>query len=145
VPADLTRAALRRAWSVTPGIRDYIGPSENSWDFTSAGPDGVPGFDFGNPGVDVRRLATELFGRDADPAEESAPPNSAEATPAAEAAPITSPHHDLLKAPEEPVGVVEQDHAATQQRSVVSCDETVDEEGGTLVPIRRRHGGALPS
>ena len=42
VPADLTRAALRRAWAADPNIRDFIGLSENSWDFTA--PDGVPGF-----------------------------------------------------------------------------------------------------
>jgi Protein of unknown function (DUF3306) len=42
VPADLTRAALRRAWSVDPTIRDFIGLSENSWDFDATG--GVPGF-----------------------------------------------------------------------------------------------------
>jgi hypothetical protein len=48
VPADLTRAALRRAWSADPAIRDFIGLSENSWDFN--GPDGVPGF--GSPTTD---------------------------------------------------------------------------------------------
>jgi hypothetical protein len=32
VPEDLTRAALRRAWSADPAIRDFIGLSENSWD-----------------------------------------------------------------------------------------------------------------
>src|SRR5512133_1982547 len=42
VPADLTRAALRRAWSADPAIRDFIGLSENSWDFNAPG--GVPGF-----------------------------------------------------------------------------------------------------
>jgi hypothetical protein len=42
VPAHLMRAALRRAWSTDPAIRDFIGLSENSWDFN--GPDGVPGF-----------------------------------------------------------------------------------------------------
>src|SRR5205085_3947721 len=42
VPQDLARAALRRAWSSDPAIRDFIGLSENSWDFTA--PDGVPGF-----------------------------------------------------------------------------------------------------
>ena len=40
VPQDLTRAALRRAWSSDPAIRDFIGLSENSWDFTA--PEGVP-------------------------------------------------------------------------------------------------------
>ena len=42
VPAHLTRAALRRAWSTDPAIRDFIGLSENSWDFNAQ--DGVPGF-----------------------------------------------------------------------------------------------------
>jgi hypothetical protein len=42
VPADLTRAALRRAWSTDPAIRDFIGLSENSGDFNAQ--DGVPGF-----------------------------------------------------------------------------------------------------
>jgi len=41
VPQDLTRAALRRAWSTDPAIRDYIDPSENSWDFSA--PDAVYG------------------------------------------------------------------------------------------------------
>jgi Protein of unknown function (DUF3306) len=42
VPQDLARAALRRAWSSDPAIRDFIGLSENSWDFNA--PEGVPGF-----------------------------------------------------------------------------------------------------
>jgi len=42
VPADLTRAALRRAWSTDPTIRDFVGLSEDSGDFNAQ--DGVPGF-----------------------------------------------------------------------------------------------------
>jgi hypothetical protein len=42
VPAELTRAALRRVWAADPAIRDFVGLSENAWDFTA--PDGVPGF-----------------------------------------------------------------------------------------------------
>ena len=33
VPAELTRAALQKAWRSDPAIRDFIGLSENSWDF----------------------------------------------------------------------------------------------------------------
>jgi hypothetical protein len=51
VPSDLTRAALRRAWSTDPAIRDFIGLSENSWDFNVR--DGVPGF--GSPTTDDPR------------------------------------------------------------------------------------------
>ena len=42
VPAELTRAALRRAWSSDPAICDFIGVAENQWDFND--PNGVPGF-----------------------------------------------------------------------------------------------------
>jgi hypothetical protein len=33
VPAELTRAALRRAWTSDPAIRDFVGLVENGWDF----------------------------------------------------------------------------------------------------------------
>jgi hypothetical protein len=42
VPAELTRAALRRVWVADPKIRDFVGLSENSWDFNA--PNAVPGF-----------------------------------------------------------------------------------------------------
>src|SRR5580698_11649295 len=37
VPADLTRAALRKAWASDPAIRDFIGIAENQWDFNGEG------------------------------------------------------------------------------------------------------------
>ena len=37
VPVDLARAALRRVWSLDPAIRDFVGLSENSWDFNAPG------------------------------------------------------------------------------------------------------------
>jgi hypothetical protein len=42
VPAELTVAALRRAWVSDPVIRDFIGIAENQWDFTN--PATIPGF-----------------------------------------------------------------------------------------------------
>lgn len=59
VPADVTRAALRRAWSSDPAIRDFIGLSENSWDFNASG--GVPGFG-SVKAEDVRRLLAQAMG-----------------------------------------------------------------------------------
>src|ERR1700722_11034387 len=41
-PADLTQAALRKAWASDPAIRDFIGIAENQWDFND--PNGIPGF-----------------------------------------------------------------------------------------------------
>jgi|ERR1700731_3417249 hypothetical protein len=42
VPADLTRAALRKVWTSDPAIRDFIGIAENQWDFND--PNAIPGF-----------------------------------------------------------------------------------------------------
>lgn len=42
VPEEMTRAALRRAWSADPAIRDFVGLSENFWDAASGG--NIPGF-----------------------------------------------------------------------------------------------------
>jgi hypothetical protein len=42
VPAELTRAALRRTWVSDPAIRDFIGIAENQWDFND--PAAILGF-----------------------------------------------------------------------------------------------------
>ena len=42
IPAELSRAALRRAWAADPAIRDFIGLAENAWDFND--PNAMPGF-----------------------------------------------------------------------------------------------------
>jgi hypothetical protein len=42
VPMELTRAALRRAWTSDPAIRGFIGIAENQWDFND--PNGISGF-----------------------------------------------------------------------------------------------------
>lgn len=60
VPAELTRAALRRAWASDPAIRDYIGIADNQWDFNKA--DGVPGFGPLKLTPDLERSVAELFG-----------------------------------------------------------------------------------
>src|SRR5262245_7574485 len=62
VPAELTRAALRRAWAADPAIRDFVGLAENAWDFNA--PDGVPGFGPLPPADDVRRLMAQALGED---------------------------------------------------------------------------------
>lgn len=79
VPSALRHAALRRAWSTDPAIRDFMGPTENYWD--AAGPDGmIPGFGELDPGLDVKRMVAELFGEtpqdrpQPEPDESTSPP-----------------------------------------------------------------------
>ena len=70
VPQDLARAALRRAFSSDPAIRDFIGLSENAWDFTAPG--GVPGFGPFAPDA-ARQLVAQVLG-DSNPASGEEPP-----------------------------------------------------------------------
>jgi hypothetical protein len=58
VPADLTRAALRRVWTTDPAIRDFVGLAENAWDFTD--PNAMPGFGPLESTDEVRRMIAQI-------------------------------------------------------------------------------------
>jgi len=60
VPIELTRAALRRAWTTDPSIRDFIGIAENQWDFTQA--DGVAGFGPLDVTAELHRMVSDFHG-----------------------------------------------------------------------------------
>lgn len=129
VPADLTRAALRRAWSVDPKIRDFIGLSENAWDFNA--PDGVPGFGALTP-EDVGALLDRLSGNAA-----TAEPRPAEGSTAAKSfveAPKDAPVSTAAPLDAANVGTAE---------PLVIRHENADSKPIQSVP-QRRHGGALP-
>jgi hypothetical protein len=72
VPAALQRAALRRAWSLDPAIRDFVGPADYAWDYNA--PDGVPGASLDLVG-DVREMLAQVFGP--EPAAEGDGPGGA--------------------------------------------------------------------
>src|SRR5499433_3233499 len=61
VPPELTRAALRRAWAADPKIRDFIGLSENSWDFNAPG--AMAGFGSLEMTDELRRQVARTVGR----------------------------------------------------------------------------------
>src|SRR5262249_54214102 len=60
VPAELTRAALRRAWVADPQIRDFVGIAENQWDFND--PNAIPGFGTLGPLDDIAKLVSRVIG-----------------------------------------------------------------------------------
>jgi hypothetical protein len=78
VPPELTRAALRRVWSVDPAIRDFVGLQENDWDFNA--PDGIPGFGALPPDFDVKKVVAQIFG-EPDNEREAAAARAPAATP----------------------------------------------------------------
>lgn len=111
VPASLSRAALRRAWSADPAIRDFIGLSENSWDFTA--PDSVRGFGPLLPTDDVKRMVAEIFGSGDRTAEDVAAENLTE--------PPQEPSPEIAAAEEIPPathssGSGDADHSAEQAK-----------------------------
>ena len=83
VPADLTRAALRRVWSSEPTIRDFVGLSENSWDVNAPG--AMPGFGPIDK-EEVARLVTRLLGEPDATAVAAHPSTTPSQTDKAEAA-----------------------------------------------------------
>ncbi len=81
VPLDLTRAALRRAWSADPAIRDFIGLAENAWDFND--PNAMHGFGpLHQSPEEVRQMLAQVMGevrRIAEPIMQSEDQHSAPA------------------------------------------------------------------
>lgn len=133
VPAELTRAALRRAWSADPVIRDFVGLSENSWDFSAPG--GVPGFGALTAG-DAKRLLARFIG-EGDAAPDIAPPDQPPAI--ASDRPIQEDMKQDQTDATEPLGSQPGDPAsdiATQQKPEPVGDRPSQQW--------RRHGGALP-
>jgi hypothetical protein len=133
VPAELTKAALRRVWMTDPAIRDFIEVAENQWDFTD--PASIPGFSTLKAGDEIRELASQAMGKppDAPPVglsdekEESRPSDS-------QPAPIAP-----APAPPEPESVDDRDvfvSAASRHP-----EPTVD---SNPAPIRKGHGAAMP-
>jgi hypothetical protein len=152
VPDDLARAALRRVWSLDLAIRDFVGLSENSWDFNAPGV--MAGF---GPigGEEVGRVLTRLLGEP-------------DAIVAAVHPPLISPTDDSQKPADESDPV---EHQATNAESValVSAqgqqldfdkinvagdvaqnDRAVAPQSESTPPerlssiLRRGHGNALP-
>ena len=58
VPVELTRAALRRVWTADPSIRNFVGLSENAWDFTD--PNAMPGFGPLESTDEIRRMIARV-------------------------------------------------------------------------------------
>jgi hypothetical protein len=141
VPAELGRAALRRAWAADPAIRDFVGLAENAWDFTD--PNAMPGFGAleGTP-EQIGAMIERVMGGVRDTAEklvsdlseneqvQRKPDQEADVSPG-EAAPEASleptRHQDDMPKPV----------AATQP------DASNKDHNADTLP-RRTHGGALP-
>jgi len=130
VPAELTRAALRRAWATDPAIRDFIGIAENQWDFND--PTAMPGFGPLTAADLAATLAAQTLGSASDRVTRIAEASVSAVLPKPEAAmPPAAP----AKGPAdgETVGL-----GREQDGGDVAGDE------GAPPRSHRSHGGALP-
>jgi hypothetical protein len=144
VPVELSRAALRRAWTSDPTIREFIGLAENQWDFTR--PDTVPGFGSLEITPELRRLISQLVG---DAPKEPSPPrmpiwqsNQRTAGTSGSASPtpvgMGGDHRAAAEWPQrQPLAQVDDDDDAAAQ-----CGGQ-DVDAGTP-SARRKHGSAMP-
>jgi len=161
VPAELTQAALRRAWAADPAIRDFIGLSENSWDFTA--PEGVPGFGPMRPTDNVQELLAQV-GRQgprlddvsaADAESGGLPGAQAAESPRETAASPTGDEvsqggtHEPVKSAGEPPEATDPS-AGRQSANINNKNEDVAAQNAnndrelSTTGRRRNHGGALP-
>ena len=136
VPAQLTRAALRRVWETDPAIRDFVGLAENAWDFNAPG--GVPGFGPTVPLEVAQRLASQMLGD--DNAQASASPSKPAQMPDVSAAPDQPPVVSATPPDTAPEQVASA--PADQPPSDGAVQDKAAEEHPTMVA--RQHGGALP-
>ena len=162
VPKELARAALRRAWSADPAIRDFKGLAENDWDFTD--PAAMPGFGALPPGYDVKKLVAQIFSG----SEKQADPDATAEKPADQQPPQIAPQAPQIAEKIEPPGALAEaaassageresdapetspDQAALVQSEIVQRDNNVathnsiPDEATAEPKHRRPHGGALP-
>src|SRR5262245_21711181 len=155
VPAELTRAALRRAWATDPNIRDFIGLSENAWDFND--PSAITGFGSLEMTDELRRQIARMVGRslaDAtdEPRHHGGPETTAEKAPSVGSP--TGAANTVLSQDESVKGgsprynssviaQCEEDHTATQNIPVQPDSKQAPSDNDELI-AKRPHGRALP-
>jgi hypothetical protein len=147
VPLELRRAALRRAWSADPAIRDFIGLSENSWDFNA--PETIAGFGTMQP-ADVKKLLAQAIGEPEDTSTQSDVKNAASHTDESAsqtAANETQPIDNVQRTtPEATLSEPQADAPHATARGDDAPSALSDASAAKPRPLlsRRRHGGALP-
>jgi hypothetical protein len=138
VPLALRHAALRRAWSADPAIRDFMGPNENFWD--GVGPEGIPGFGDLDPGLDVKRLVSELFG---ETTSEPKSNDAASVSPVAAAKPLeTSGTTESSGSPKSVDASVASEERPSHAENGAPQKQSPQKQSERK--IARRHGGAVP-
>lgn len=157
VPAELTRAALHKAWRSDPTIRDFVGLSENSWDFND--PNSMHGFGplelTDELKQIVKRMLGSTFTSDSDQTEKTQKPEElSEVSGSKTAAAI----QNTIEQEREATRVFEaksdneknipspKNNSASQRASYddVATQREIGSQGKNDLKSKGRHGSALP-
>jgi hypothetical protein len=159
VPADLTRAALRRAWTTDPKIRDFVGLADYDWDYHAPG--SMAGFGPLEMTDELRRLVARIVGGDSPeevaarddptPAAEAGTQTSIESIPTVASTadpPIADCKGDIGISQDEPV---DHNQDARSHNDLMQCDQeyiasqqNVEKSEDLQTSVKRSHGRALP-
>ena len=152
VPAELTRAALRRAWTADPAIRDFVGLAENAWDFTD--PDAMPGFGPLESTTTSRRMIAQIVRRDRTGARSRSQPTEPDAEAerfqceadrprqTAAASSVAAATRDRRRRPLPKMPAMQV--LLQRNKEDVAMQHDVTEVEASMPIVRRSHGGALP-
>jgi hypothetical protein len=156
VPADLTRAALRRVWTADPAIRDFVGLAEYAWDFTD--PTAMPGFGPLEMTDDARQMISQVvdqIGQQVPSAEQVGPPEQVQVAENSNDSSVINPREVDNPGSQAPLAIDEAEIGTAQELG----DEVIVQSNKVYIApqhssveakekpqqfARRSHGGALP-
>jgi hypothetical protein len=149
VPVDIARAALRRAWSADPRIRDFVGLADYDWDYHTPG--SAAGFGPLEMTDELRRMVARIVG---DIVDSDAPDKAGEPATGSESLDESSALRTEAKGlsvgdPEQlPAPASDASPPATAGGPPVAESAAVQrgipEDQGTRSQPKRGHGRALP-
>jgi hypothetical protein len=155
VPPELTRAALRRAWSADPDIRDFIELCENSWDFNAPG--AMAGFGPLQMTDELRRQVRRMVGLATDetvspsaglPGGQNAVPATKEIAPdtadSVEDSRRSEVKEEERNSQQEPLESHNRDSIAPRGEHRIAAQNDPMKPDNVQVTVQRLHGRALP-
>jgi hypothetical protein len=160
VPVELTRAALRRAWSADPKIRDFVGLAENSWDFNAPG--AISGFGTLEMTDELRREIARMVGRSlgtegadttaptpsAEPDRQASVETTGESNAATETAPMVQAQSNGGTSQDEPMGdkneLYNSDMYLQRSQENIATQYAPEKPDNVQLIVKRPHGRALP-
>jgi len=141
VPWQLTQAALRRAWTSDPAIRDFIGIAESQWDFND--PDAMPGF---GPLQEIHRVQATQEARELAETVPELPVSVEEVRLTVDDPPYSTMTQNDQQTLATPLASGHSNRTFTDHRNLeaTAIESLAPAEGNDRPRNKRSHGGALP-